>query len=242
MRTPCPTATTVIGYMSILDESPGNGYKLCKKKLHWYLLEAGGRGCRECRKEYARNKYHTDSSYRSKRIASALSYEKKNKKRCNEKKKQKYWSDSGFRAKTLERSSRNFRRKWNECPDWRREKLKKTSEWHQKNTHYELEKQKRRKAAKINAMAPWINRALVKEIYREAAHKTRETGIKHHVDHVYPLISPFLCGLHVETNLQILTEEENCSKGNRIWPGQLDCQKGQICDIFPKELIDLLHD
>jgi hypothetical protein len=51
-----------------------------------------------------------------------------------------------------------------------------------------------------------------------------------------------MCGLHVENNLQIITGSENTRKGNRVWPGQLDCQKGYIYDIFPKELTDLLDD
>jgi hypothetical protein len=46
----------------------------------------------------------------------------------------------------------------------------------------------------------------------------------------------------VENNLQILTAEENCRKSNLVWPGQLDCQKGLVYDIFPKELTDLLND
>lgn len=75
-----------------------------------------------------------------------------------------------------------------------------------------------RYTAKMKAMPPWADREKIRAFYTEAVRLTRETGIPHEVDHIYPLKSKWLCGLHVPANLQILTESENCSKGNRRWP------------------------
>ena len=76
-----------------------------------------------------------------------------------------------------------------------------------------------RRIAKLQATPKNLTKEQKKEIkafYVEAARLTRETGIKHHVDHILPLQGESITGLHVPWNLQILTESENSRKRNQF--------------------------
>lgn len=74
----------------------------------------------------------------------------------------------------------------------------------------------KRKIAKRQAIPRWADLAAIHAIYQEAARLTRDTGIAHHVDHIYPLQGNTVCGLHVAENLQILTATANMQKHNRF--------------------------
>lgn len=74
-----------------------------------------------------------------------------------------------------------------------------------------------RRAITRRAAPAWANRFYIAEAYRLARIRTAATGIKHVVDHIVPLQSPLVCGLHVEANLQVIPESINASKGNRWW-------------------------
>lgn len=61
----------------------------------------------------------------------------------------------------------------------------------------------------------WLEPA-IDEIYRERDRLTLETGILHHVDHIFPVNHPRCCGLTVPWNLQVIPALENIRKSNKI--------------------------
>jgi hypothetical protein len=66
------------------------------------------------------------------------------------------------------------------------------------------------------ARPAWANKETIDEIYKTAKKLTEETGIPHEVDHIVPVKHPLVCGLHVENNLQIITQRENQMKSNKF--------------------------
>jgi hypothetical protein len=81
------------------------------------------------------------------------------------------------------------------------------------------ENQRRRQAHNGNqAMPAWANRFFIDETYSFAQLKSDVSGIKHNVDHIVPLKSPVVCGLHTHENLRVIPGIENRSKRNRWWP------------------------
>lgn len=70
----------------------------------------------------------------------------------------------------------------------------------------------------VNILSPpTTGEDLTKEqaYYLECERLTKETGITHHVDHIWPLSQG---GPHVFYNLQVITADENLSKGNKYRP------------------------
>lgn len=69
----------------------------------------------------------------------------------------------------------------------------------------------KRKAAKIRATPRWADLKRIAAFYANVPDG-------HDVDHIVPLVSPLVCGLHCEANLQYLPSSENQSKRNFRWP------------------------
>ena len=76
-----------------------------------------------------------------------------------------------------------------------------------------------RKRRHKNATPSWITteqKETIKQLYLNAMRLTKITGERYVVDHIIPLISPHVCGLHVPWNLRVITQEENLRKSNKL--------------------------
>jgi hypothetical protein len=75
-----------------------------------------------------------------------------------------------------------------------------------------------REAREKRAMPKWANRFFIGEIYDLARLRTKLLGEPWHVDHMVPLVSDTVCGLHVEHNMRVIPGSMNRAKSNSHWP------------------------
>jgi hypothetical protein len=97
--------------------------------------------------------------------------------------------------------------------------VEKTKRWTAKNMAVKLAHTAARRAQKLKATPAWANRERIQALYSEMAQWNKANPDNPvHVDHIVPLVSNTVCGLHCEQNLRIIHSTENYSKGNRYWP------------------------
>jgi hypothetical protein len=83
-----------------------------------------------------------------------------------------------------------------------------------KRAFYEAGRRSRKKLAQPT----WASKQKIQNIYKQAKLLADNSGEDWQVDHIVPLQSKFVCGLHCEANLQVFKKLDNLSKGNRHWP------------------------
>ena len=78
---------------------------------------------------------------------------------------------------------------------------------------------KARRRKHREATPPWLTRKQkteIRQLYQIAITMTKTTGEQYVVDHIIPLRSPDVCGLHVPWNLRVITQEANLKKSNKL--------------------------
>ena len=80
-----------------------------------------------------------------------------------------------------------------------------------KNHHMMAYKKALRRSRKKLATPVWSDLDKINEVYANCSDDMT-------VDHIIPITSPIVCGLHVSWNMQYLTRSANSKKGNSLPP------------------------
>lgn len=92
-----------------------------------------------------------------------------------------------------------------------------SSAWAKANRHLRNASVARYRAAQLQATPTWADKEAIAEAYEFTKVRERMCGGRWSVDHIVPLRSPKVCGLHVEHNLRVIPLNENKAKGNLYW-------------------------
>jgi len=163
-----------------------------------HRFEASCKICTSAReKVYNRESYHVRRAYelsdKGKATASRKNAKFRNAHPDRTKAAQKAWRD--------ENQEVNSQR----LKDWRAENPAKVRRYC-----------RQRYAIKKQAMPSWAKQGYIDLFYKLAVIEAARIGAAVEVDHIVPLQSDLVCGLHCEDNLQLLTRKVNMSKGNRL--------------------------
>lgn len=171
--------------------------------------------CIECLKISSKNRIEEKREY-DKKYYHSLSIEKKQKERERLRaiSRKKYWSDpEKYRKKARERRIDNIEYERKRLADWKERNPNWASEYRQRQYVKETSRiiAANRRSKLRNAIPRWADLDKISEIY-----KSCPDG--YHVDHIIPLVSKIVCGLHCESNLRHLPALDNLRKNNKIWP------------------------
>jgi len=167
------------------------------------------KSCRQKRNIDTQRKYANRPDVRAKKQACGRAYVAKNKKKLSKYKKQ-------HRAINREQINAQKRKHY---VDNKEELLKTMADYKKRNSGIVNAGCTKRYAAKMQRVPAWLSELdnlVIQEIYDLSRLITKSTGVKHHVDHIIPLQGVNVSGLHVPANLRIITDSENCSKGNKV--------------------------
>lgn len=125
---------------------------------------------------------------------------------CKSARNKKWWSENKERGRALVY-------KWRALNSEKHRQSVNTSvrAWSKVNAGKRNSYTAHRRALLLRATPPWADKDAIRNLYVKA----KESGM--HVDHIVPLNSAIVCGLHVIFNLQMLSPRDNLSKSNSFY-------------------------
>ena len=180
-----------------------------------------GKSCTKCLKFLSFDKYRKNAESLDNINSSCIE--------CVKVKTTKYYADNSEKVKKRineyrikNRETVNAKKRKRE-KIWRLENPEKASAARRRyNTKHKDKKNfytASRRANKKKASPKWISDfdiTYIKNIYKQSKVLEELCKTKFNVDHIIPINSDLVCGLHVPWNLQILTETENFKKSNNF--------------------------
>ena len=115
-----------------------------------------------------------------------------------------------------------YKRQYWKDPEKKRQKMRR---WSKLNPDKAAAHAAKRRAVLLKATPRWLTTADHAEIagrYSFAALMTQITGVRYEVDHLIPLQGRTARGLHVPSNLRVVTESENRRKHNKFFEVDFD--------------------
>ena len=176
--------------------------------------------CKVCQSEYRKTKKEYNDSYKKKWYemhGQRLKDKRRNERNSLTKEEKQAYLDylKKYREENKDEISEVKKKHY-------RNNKEKTSarskEWLKANPEKHLAYSATRRAAKLQRTPSWLTEkdsADIEDFYYLAKAMSQATGVKYVVDHIIPLQGKLVSGFHHLGNLQILTESENASKGNK---------------------------
>jgi len=193
--------------------------KPCSRGNHDFRYTATGGclcdDCKEARRQSCRNHYKENKDYFAR-------------------KHEKYYAENGEKIRQMRRERGSTRRVKDRAAAkayyWmNREKcIESAKRYIKQNYAKTLQRVSSRRAKSKMATPGWADKEKIKRIYSDAQLLNCFDGPRAQVDHIVPLVSDLVCGLHCEQNLQILWNNENLKKGNRYWPDMPEASSGDL--------------
>lgn len=174
--------------------------------------------CKACISNYQRkyreknkkklNEYHLQYAANNRETAKA-----RTKQWIRDNAEQKKENDRRYYQENRETLLKKEKQKYQQNKEIKKNRAK---QWREKNPDRVAANLANRRANKKQATPKWANLKEIEKLYTEAKLLTKQNNEEYQVDHIVPLNSDIVCGLHWENNLQVITAIDNNSKNNKL--------------------------